>query len=119
MILSAYCVTSVTFDSQIVTPMAETTVSIATPIGSIAATKVPNTIPKIIKESGPEINSALIKSSWILVSKTTSIAMPPVRHELNSLSTSMLSQLSENSCLASLRSKYIVTIFLAQNPSSS
>ena len=86
-ILREYWVTSVTLESQIVTPIAEITVNMATPIGNTAATKVPNTIPRIIKDRGPEINSALIKSSWILVSKTTSIDMPPVRHQLNSLST--------------------------------
>ena len=88
-----------------VTPIAETTVSMATPMGSIAATMVPKTIPRIISDSGPEISSALIKSSWILTSKTTSIAMPPVRHELNSESTSILSQLSANNCFASFRSR--------------
>ena len=77
-----------------VTPMAEMTVNIATPIGNIAATIVPKTKPKIIRDKGPEISSALIKSSWILESKITSIAKSPVRHELNSESTSIFSQFS-------------------------
>ena len=63
MILREYWVTSVTLESQIVTPIAEITVNMATPIGNTAATKVPNTIPRIIKDKGPEINYALIKSS--------------------------------------------------------
>ena len=95
MMFKAYCVTSVIFDSQIVTPIAEITVKTATPIGNNAAIMVPKTIPKMIKESGPDINSALIKSSCILVSNITSIAIPPVLQELNSESTSMSSQLSE------------------------
>ena len=63
MMFNAYCVTSVVFDSHIVIPMADNTVKIATPRGSNAAIKVPNTIPKIIKVKGPDTNSALMRSS--------------------------------------------------------
>ena len=63
MILTAYCVTSVTLDSHIVIPAADATVNIAIPTGKIAAINVANTMPKIIKVRGPETNSALIKSS--------------------------------------------------------
>ncbi len=85
---NAYCVTSVVLDSQIVIPIAESTVNIAIPRGSNAAIKVPNTIPKIIKVKGPDTNSALIRSSWILVSNVTSIAICPVLHESKSESIS-------------------------------
>ena len=60
---SAYWVTSVVLESQIVRPIADNTVSTATPSGNRAAMTVPKTIPKIIRVSGPETSSALIKSS--------------------------------------------------------
>ena len=75
MMLIAYCVTSIVFESQIVSPIAEITVKIATPSGNMAAMIVPKTIPRIISVKGPDINSAVIKSSWIRVSKVTSIAI--------------------------------------------
>jgi hypothetical protein len=46
-----------------VSPIAEMTVNIATPSGKIAAIIVPKTIPRIMSVRGPEINSAVIKSS--------------------------------------------------------
>ena len=63
MMLMAYCVTSIVLDNQMVNPIAERTVSTATPNGRSAEMIVPKTIPKIMTVSGPEINSALIKSS--------------------------------------------------------
>ncbi len=45
------------------TPIAEITVKTATPIGNSAAIIVPKTMPKIINDRGPEISSALIRSS--------------------------------------------------------
>ena len=62
-IFNAYWVTSVTLESQIVTPIAEITVKTATPMGNTAAIIVPKTMPKIIRDRGPEISSAFIKSS--------------------------------------------------------
>ena len=56
-------------------PIAEITVNIATPRGKIAAMIVPKTIPRMIRVSGPEINSAVMRSSWIRVSKVTSMAI--------------------------------------------
>ena len=63
MILRAYWVTSVTFDNQMVTPMADNTVRTPTPTGRSAARRVPKTMARMINESGPEIISALIRSS--------------------------------------------------------
>ena len=77
-----------------VTPIADITVKTATPIGNRAAIIVPKTMPRMISDNGPEINSALIRSSWILESKITSIAKSPVLQELNSESTFMSSQFS-------------------------
>ena len=63
MMLIAYCVTSIVFESQMVRPIAEITVNIATPSGNMAAIIVPKTIPRIMSVNGPEINSAVIRSS--------------------------------------------------------
>ena len=46
-----------------VNPTAERTVKTATANGSNAEIMVPNTMPKMMTVKGPEINSALIKSS--------------------------------------------------------
>ena len=109
-----------TFDSQMVIPIAESTVKNAIPIGNNAAIIVPKTINKMIRDNGPETSSAVIKSSWILLSKITSIATPPVRQvSKSSSSISTSSQFSAYNSLASERSKFMVTTFKAQKPSPS
>ena len=119
MMFVAYTVTSVTLESQIVIPIAASTVPTPTPTGSRAAMMDPKTMPRMRIESGPETSSALTKSFLIRSSNIQSMAIPSVANPSKGASMSMVSCSSPMSTLACFRSVSKRMVFSAYAPSSS